>query len=288
MSSMAAHSSPRGFSPAAANASGRTRRSSLPMPSSPSASASRRAGSTVSTSTRPPRCSGGHRRQRRRRRGLAHPARPAGDHDLLGRQQLLERGRRCAISSSSSASASATCIDRPLAVAAGEQLGHEHDAEARPEAVLQHGQVPGPLAAERHRQRGRVEHRRRRRPPARTRPPSASGSRRPPGVRRAANTSSSPRVNSSGSTRLTTTAASATGTVAPRRVDQLDASRSTGISSAVVTTTTPVWAGSARMSIIHRVWSRTSPTCTRSLIVHGAESWPAMWPDAAASTTTRS
>ncbi|MCK4177667.1 hypothetical protein Acit_09420 [Aciditerrimonas ferrireducens] len=54
MSSMAAHSSPFGWTPAAAKASGGTRTASLPMPLTPSASASRRAGSTVSTSTRPP------------------------------------------------------------------------------------------------------------------------------------------------------------------------------------------------------------------------------------------
>ena len=54
VSSMAAHSSPRGLTPAALNTSSATRTSALPMPLSPSASASRLAGSTVSTSTRPP------------------------------------------------------------------------------------------------------------------------------------------------------------------------------------------------------------------------------------------
>ncbi len=54
VSSIAAQSSPRGVTPAEAKVSSGTRRSVLPMPSRPSASASRRAGSTVSTSTFPP------------------------------------------------------------------------------------------------------------------------------------------------------------------------------------------------------------------------------------------
>ncbi len=51
VSSMAAHSWPRALIPAARKASSGTRCSVLPMPSRPRASASRRAGSTVSTST---------------------------------------------------------------------------------------------------------------------------------------------------------------------------------------------------------------------------------------------
>ena len=54
VSSMAAHSSPRGVTPACLNTSSEMRTSWLPIPFSPSASASRRAGSTVSTRTRPP------------------------------------------------------------------------------------------------------------------------------------------------------------------------------------------------------------------------------------------
>src|ERR1700722_1374511 len=56
VSSMAAHSSPRGLSPAARNASSGTRRSVLPIPSRPNALARRLAGSTVRTSTLPPWC----------------------------------------------------------------------------------------------------------------------------------------------------------------------------------------------------------------------------------------
>ena len=51
VSSIAAHSSPRGVTPAALNAASGTRCSVLPIPSRPSAFASRLAGSTVSTST---------------------------------------------------------------------------------------------------------------------------------------------------------------------------------------------------------------------------------------------
>ena len=55
VSSIAAHSSPRGSTPSSAYASSGTRRATLPNASSPSASARRRAGSMVSTSTLPPR-----------------------------------------------------------------------------------------------------------------------------------------------------------------------------------------------------------------------------------------
>ena len=65
--------------------------------------------------------------------------------------------------------------------------------------------------------------------------------------------------------------------MAPRRSSSSMVSL-TGISSAVVTMTTPVWAGSSRMSSIHLVWSRTRPTWTRSLMACGAASWPTMWP----------
>ena len=54
VSSMAAHSSPRGLTPAALKAESGTRCSVLPMPSRPRALASRLAGSTVSTSTLEP------------------------------------------------------------------------------------------------------------------------------------------------------------------------------------------------------------------------------------------
>ena len=43
-------------------------------------------------------------------------------------------------------------------MAAGEELGDEHHAEARPEPLLQHGQVGRPLAAQGHRQRRSIQH----------------------------------------------------------------------------------------------------------------------------------
>src|ERR671912_1157447 len=55
VSSMAAHSSPRGRTPATANSSGGTRVSTLPKRSRPSALARRLAGSTVMTRILPPR-----------------------------------------------------------------------------------------------------------------------------------------------------------------------------------------------------------------------------------------
>ena len=61
-----------------------------------------------------------------------------------------------------------------------------------------------------------------------------------------------------------------------------------GISSGVVTITSPVRTGSDRMSIIQSVWSRTSPTWTSSRIALGAPIWAMMCPLASASTTTRS
>ena len=62
----------------------------------------------------------------------------------------------------------------------------------------------------------------------------------------------------------------------------------TGISSGVATTTAPVIFGSESRSTIQRVWSRTRPTFTSSLMASGAASWPTTWPVAEASTTTRS
>ena len=119
-------------------------------------------------------------------------------------------------------------------------------------------------------------------PPARRDSCSATSARRS-----CSKTSSSPRPNSSGSTRLTTTADSRTVVSAATRSASSRVS-DTGISSGVVTATRPVRRGSERMSSIQSVWSRISPTFTRSLMAWGAASWPMMWPVAGASTTTRS
>ena len=46
--------------------------------------------------------------------------------------------------------------------------------------------------------------------------------------------------------------------------------------------------GSERISSSQSVWDRIRPTLTRLLMAWGAASWPMMWPEAGASTTTRS
>ncbi len=66
---------------------------------------------------------------------------------------------------------------------------------------------------------------------------------------------SSPRLNGSGSTRLATTAATATEVSLPSRSTSSTVSV-TGISSGVVTTATAVVAASSSRSRIHAVWSR--------------------------------
>ena len=62
----------------------------------------------------------------------------------------------------------------------------------------------------------------------------------------------------------------------------------TGISSGVHTATRPVVRESDRISSIQSVCDRIRPTFTRLLMACGAASWPTMWPEAGASTTTRS
>ena len=62
----------------------------------------------------------------------------------------------------------------------------------------------------------------------------------------------------------------------------------TGISSGVHTATRPVVCGSERISSSQSVWERMRPTLTRLLMAWGAASRLTMWPEAGASTTTRS
>ena len=99
-----------------AKASSATRVSALPKRSRPRALASRRAGSTVSTSTLPPRWAAAIAASAAAVVVLPTPPEPQRDDDLLGRQQLLERADRpsgsvasaLAIEPSSSPRASAT------------------------------------------------------------------------------------------------------------------------------------------------------------------------------------
>ena len=88
-SSIIAHSSPRISTPWPASSSGSTRRGSLPSSSRPSESASRRAGSIVTTATRWPAAA---RPERERRRGgrLADAAGAGDDHDALAVELLRE------------------------------------------------------------------------------------------------------------------------------------------------------------------------------------------------------
>ena len=104
---------------------------------------------------------------------------------------------------------------------------------------------------------------------------------------RRSTTSAWRRSNRAGRTRLATIADGATPVSRSRRARRSIVSV-TGISSGVVTTTSPVRAGSSRISVIHAVCSRTMPTWTSSRITRGAPIWATMWPLASASTTTRS
>ena len=97
VSSIAAHSSPRGFTSAAANAAAGTRVSTLPKPSRPSALARRRAGSTVSTEHAPAVTGRGHGAPSAAAVVvLPTPPGAAAHHDLLRREQLLDRAHATA------------------------------------------------------------------------------------------------------------------------------------------------------------------------------------------------
>ncbi len=208
VSSMAAHSSPRGGPPPPVNTSSGMRTSSLPIPFSPSASASRRAGSTVSTSTRPPVLAPRPWRRAPRRWSSCPPPRPAGDDDLLGREQLPDRSaarRRARVARhqypSSSPSALGHLVGRAQDRGPGEELGQQQDGQAVGQAGLEPLQMVGPGPAQGDGETGRLEHR-----GHRARRPAPRASPRLPGSRSCSNTSSSRWPKSSGSTRLTTTA----------------------------------------------------------------------------------
>ncbi len=293
MSSMAAHSSPRGRTPAARKASSGTRCSWLPRPSSPRASASRRAGSTVSTRTLPPwRTAAMHGGGGGRRR-LAHPAGSAADDDLLGRQQPVEAGPPVG------SPATGTVSGRPSvpellaqrgghlsggaqAVGAGEEVGqieHGHRVVDAGPQVFEMGRARRGASSP---PAGRL-----RAPARRPRRAGCRGCDRTPGAPRASKTRSSWRPKSSGRTRLTTTAESST-VVSSRTRSASSIVSVTGISSGVHTTTSPVVCGSDSRSTIQSVCERMSPTLTRLLMAWGADSRPMMCPDAGASTTTKS
>ena len=97
----------------------------------PSASARRRAGSTVSTSTRPPRWVAAVAAMRRGRGRLADSARAAHEHHLLGGQHRVEA--RCTVAAGISALPMSAVADLT-----SERLGEERDhaPAARPRVQL--------------------------------------------------------------------------------------------------------------------------------------------------------
>ena len=288
VSSIAAHSSPRGSTPASTKASRGTCVSTLPNVSRPSALASRRAGSTVSTSTLPPWCTAAIAAAAAAVVVLPTPPEPqwitislaASSCSIEPVDAVLPARHQ---NPSSSARWRGDLAGGAGAVAALEEVRHVEQRRAGGQLLAQAGEVRGAGAAQRDRELGAVEDRAHRRaerlaeraPRARLAHEllehlllaaaeqlrAARGSRRRRRGRRR-----SPSASRSASSRVSLT----------------------GISSGAATITTPVCAGSPSMSSIQPVWSRTMPTCTSSWIAWGAASWPAMWPVATASTTTRS
>jgi hypothetical protein len=157
---------------------------------------------------------GGHRRGRGGGRGLAHPARTAGDHDLLGGAAAARACGRASSAVVRRLRPPSELLGQQLGdlpggpgpVGAGEQVGHVDSREAMGQPGAQRGQVPGPGATQRDRQLGGVEDR-----GDVAAPTAAVRSARPrSGVAERSNSASSRSVNSSGSTRFTTTAARST------------------------------------------------------------------------------
>ena len=186
--------------------------STLPNPSRPRALASRRAGSTVSTSTLPPRCAAAMAAAAAAVVVLPTPPEPQAIDDLLGREQLLDRAGAAPVRSLRPSVAQLRGrAPRPPAGspacrgcgrtgtarrAAAGRAGSPSRSRSRCSARVRRSVTASSAAVE----RSAPRRRRRRRPaprPARAR----AGARRPP---------PRPRPNSSGSTRLTTTAARST------------------------------------------------------------------------------
>ena len=163
VSSMAAHSSPLGWAAAPANTSSGMRTSSFPIPLSPSASASRRAGSTVSTRTRPPCSTTAVAASDAAVVVLPTPPGPAGDDDVLGVEQLSDRlgapvvgRRRHRPSSSPSEWATWRVVRAPKL--RHEEVGQQQHRHAVGEPRLQALQVGRPGAPHGDGEPGRLEH----------------------------------------------------------------------------------------------------------------------------------
>src|SRR3954447_3351260 len=185
VSSMAAHSSPRGSTPASVNSSSGTRVSTLPNCSRPSALASRLAGSTVSTRTLPPRWAAAMAAVAAAVVVLPTPPDPqvttisfdAYSCSIVPRGSVrrpLPRARLAGLPGGSPAFDEprvATSVPdlggegvgdgpgRSHAVVAGEQVGDVEQGQVGRELGPQAGEVAGSCAPQRHRELGRVEHR---------------------------------------------------------------------------------------------------------------------------------
>ena len=119
-------------------------------------------------------------------------------------------------------------------------------------------------------------------------PTSPSSSARGPGAARASKTASSLAAEQLGQHPVDHDRRPARTVVSSRTRPASSMVSLTGISSGVHTASRPVVAGSDSISSIQSVCERISPTLTSSLMAWGAASWPTMWPVAGASTTTRS
>src|SRR4029453_13070983 len=169
VSSMAAHSSPRGSIPASGNRAGGTWVSTLPNRSSPRALASRRAGSTVMTSTFPPRWAAAMAAADADVVVLPTPPDPqqitislaasSGSSDEAGGADGEWRAAAIGVSVPQLGRQSLGDLARgPDAVGALEQLGHVQQLSPGREPSAQLAQVLGPGAAHLDRQIGPVEH----------------------------------------------------------------------------------------------------------------------------------
>ena len=229
VSSIAAQSSPRGSSPAPSSAPpGGTRWASLPMPSSPSAVASRRG---IDREHERLAAEAGRRaeRGRRRDRRLADAARAAADDDLPSWRRAARAWSMSELRAERVGDhARGAGRDRARTGTARRATGGRPSRAARRDGPRACGATTP-----------RVGPRRAPRPsPGPACPTSTSIAS---GSRSASNVSSSLCVNSSGSTRLTITAPSGTSTSAQRATSSIVSV--TGISSGVVTMFTAVTCG---------------------------------------------
>ena len=155
VSSIAAHSSPRGSTPAAANAVGRHPGLDVAEPLDAEGVGEPLGRVDGEDEHLAAEVGRRHRRRRRRRRRLADAARAAVDDDLLGRERAARawpsRGRSCVLASrhqnpSSCAEGLGDLAGGADAVVLREQLGHVEQLDAVGQALAQPGEVLGPRA----------------------------------------------------------------------------------------------------------------------------------------------